>query len=258
MEFFYSFYQYIIYQCKAKGANSIHSPFVFEFYNEVLAHPYNFYAFEKLENARAELLSDQSIIEYHDLGSSRQFRKGTISSIASQILMPVEKAVVLFQLSHWLKPQGVLELGSAFGITTSYLAKAYPSEIITIEGVEPIANRAKQVWKSLEINTINSLVGKVEDLLPSLLLQPENLPELVVVDANHSYEATMQNYRWLANSLSDSACIVFDDIYWSAEMGRAWKEIKEDPRVTVSIDVFGLGFVFFRKESRKENFVLRW
>jgi hypothetical protein len=57
---------------------------------------------------------------------------------------------------------------------------------------------------------------------------------------------------------SPQACMVFDDIYWSEGMAAAWTEIKADPAVTVSIDLFHFGLVFFRKESPKENFVIRW
>jgi hypothetical protein len=40
-------------------------------------------------------------------------------------------------------------------------------------------------------------------------------------------------------------------------MTRAWEQIKADPQVKVSIDLFFVGLVFFRKEQVKENFKLR-
>jgi hypothetical protein len=41
-------------------------------------------------------------------------------------------------------------------------------------------------------------------------------------------------------------------------MEEAWEEIKSHPKVTVTIDLFFLGLVFFRKEQVKENFCLRF
>jgi hypothetical protein len=40
-------------------------------------------------------------------------------------------------------------------------------------------------------------------------------------------------------------------------MTRAWEEIKADPRVRVTIDLFFIGIVMFRKEQVKEHFRLR-
>jgi hypothetical protein len=41
-------------------------------------------------------------------------------------------------------------------------------------------------------------------------------------------------------------------------MEEAWSEIKSDPDIHVSIDVFHFGIVFFRKEQVKEDFVLKF
>ncbi|TDA94761.1 class I SAM-dependent methyltransferase, partial [Halomonas marinisediminis] len=44
---------------------------------------------------------------------------------------------------------------------------------------------------------------------------------------------------------------------WSKGMQEAWTHIKKHPKVTVSIDTFYWGIVFFRKEQEKEDFVIR-
>ena len=51
--------------------------------------------------------------------------------------------------------------------------------------------------------------------------------------------------------------MIFDDIYWSAEMTAAWDEIASHEDVSVSIDTYQWGLVFFRKEQVKQHFVLR-
>jgi hypothetical protein len=40
-------------------------------------------------------------------------------------------------------------------------------------------------------------------------------------------------------------------------MEEAWEIIKKNPKVTVTIDTFQWGIVFFRKEQLKEHFVIR-
>jgi hypothetical protein len=52
---------------------------------------------------------------------------------------------------------------------------------------------------------------------------------------------------------------VFDDIHWSVEMEKAWEEIKAHPSVQYTIDIFFLGFVFFRQEFKvKQNFLIHF
>jgi hypothetical protein len=53
--------------------------------------------------------------------------------------------------------------------------------------------------------------------------------------------------------------IIFDDIHWSSEMELAWEKIKKHPRVTLTIDLFFLGYVFFRPEFReRQHFTIRF
>ncbi|MBL7882976.1 MAG: class I SAM-dependent methyltransferase, partial [Bacteroidia bacterium] len=38
----------------------------------------------------------------------------------------------------------------------------------------------------------------------------------------------------------------------------AWEEIKRHPKVTVTIDLFFIGLVFFRKEQAKQHFIIKF
>jgi hypothetical protein len=57
--------------------------------------------------------------------------------------------------------------------------------------------------------------------------------------------------------VNEHTFLIFDDIHWSAEMERAWKEIKQHPEVQQTIDFFRVGMVFFRKGQVKQHFILR-
>lgn len=225
---------------------------------EVIALRHLFYSFEELEEARGKLLSDNTLLEFTDVGSWKRLVRTQVSTHARSSLMPPVKAQLLFRFVHWFKPGIVLELGTSFGITTAYLRKAYPAHITTIEAIPSIAEKAREIWKDLKLDQIDSRIGNTEELLPLWLKETKEKPDLVVVDANHQYEATMAHFHLLEPHLPDTACIVFDDLYWSPEMTKAWREICRHPRVTLSLDLYDLGFVFFRKENRKQHFVLRW
>jgi hypothetical protein len=53
--------------------------------------------------------------------------------------------------------------------------------------------------------------------------------------------------------------VIFDDIHWSEGMLRAWETIKKDSAVTLSIDLFFIGIVLFKKDIKeKQHFVLEY
>ena len=67
----------------------------------------------------------------------------------------------------------------------------------------------------------------------------------------------MNYFEILLPTITNETVWIFDDIHWSEEMEEAWKIIKKHPKVTVTIDTFQWGLVFFRKEQEKEHFVIR-
>jgi predicted O-methyltransferase YrrM len=145
------------------------------------------------------------------------------------------------------------------GITTSYLAEANPNAtIITIEGSQPIYEIAISNFKKLELQNITALNGNFNTMLPSVISQ---LPviDLAYVDGNHLYQPTMQYFHQFVEKNNNNTILVFDDIHWSPEMERAWIEIKSHSAVRCTIDIFFMGFVFFKNEFKeKQDFLIRF
>ena len=80
---------------------------------------------------------------------------------------------------------------------------------------------------------------------------------MVYFDGNHSKEATLSYVKMMLPTIHNDTVWIFDDIYWSPEMTQAWEKIKTMPEVSVTIDCYWLGLVFFRKEQAKEDFYAR-
>ena len=69
----------------------------------------------------------------------------------------------------------------------------------------------------------------------------------------------MRYFSQLLPALHADSILVFDDIHWSREMEDAWEEIKKNPAVTCTLDLFFIGIVFFRKEFyEKQHFLIRF
>ena len=156
----------------------------------------------------------------------------------------------------YLNYQNCLELGTSLGITTQYLALGSNKNkrIHTIEASKEVREIALEGFQNNK--AIQSYLGTFDKVMPNLLKDVKGL-DMLFIDGNHSYEATMRYFELSKPYLNNESMLVFDDIYWSKGMTHAWEQIKADPQVKVSIDLFFVGLVFFRKEQVKENFKLR-
>src|SRR5690606_10430510 len=81
--------------------------------------------------------------------------------------------------------------------------------------------------------------------------------QLIYFDGNHSKKATLEYFNLLLPTIQNDTVWIFDDIHWSSEMNKAWQAIKKHEKVTVTIDTFQWGLVFFRREQAKEHFTIR-
>jgi predicted O-methyltransferase YrrM len=242
--------------------HGMHSPFVFDFILNVLNNKSNYQPPAEIEQLRQQLLTDKRLIKIEDLGAGSRIHSSNqrvAAQIARAALKPKRLAQVLFRLARHYQPQTVIELGTSLGITTSYLSKANPeSSIITIEGNESIASIAKENFQKLNCTNIQLLQGHFDRFLPEAISELSSI-DLAFIDGNHRYEPTINYFhQFLSKSHSDTI-LVFDDIHWSGEMEEAWKEIKTHPSVQYTVDIFFLGFVFFRQEFKvKQNFIIRF
>ena len=80
---------------------------------------------------------------------------------------------------------------------------------------------------------------------------------MAYVDANHTYEATMRYADFLLNRLTEKGILVLDDIHYSEQMERAWSELKADPRVTTSMDLYHVGLLFVDTHYLKRHYRIR-
>ena len=256
--------KYILYLIKASNGrgHGIHSPFVFSFIKKVLNTTTQGDWVNDIENYRAALLNNQHEINIVDLGAgaireTNQTKK--ISVIARGSLKSKKYSTLLNRIVAYYRPNTVLEMGSSFGITTCYLAQAIPlGKVVTMEGAPAIAKEALHTFSNLGFSNIQLIEGDFDKSLP-LYFNMTTTIGLAYVDGNHSYEPTMCYFNLLLAKSNQDSILIFDDIHWSSEMEKAWKEIKEDERVSLTFDLFYIGIVFLKKENKeKENFIIRF
>lgn len=255
--------KYIYYYLTASNGkgHGVHSPFVFDFIKNVLNDNEDYPSYKIIENLRSALLHDKRIIEVEDLGAGSLAVPGkekTIRDIAKAFLKPKKFAQLLSRIVQYYRADTIIELGTSLGITTAYLAANTSSKVFTIEGSENTALIALETFQKLSLQNIQLLQGNFDETLPRLLPQIQKV-DLAFVDGNHRKKPTLHYFEQLLSYSSASTILIFDDIHWSAGMEAAWEEIQNHPSVTLTIDLFFIGLVFFKKDFKaKQHFTIRF
>ncbi len=130
------------------------------------------------------------------------------------------------------------------------------TKITTLEGCPETAKIAQKQFKKFQLKNISLINTEFESYLNSSQIS-NSVFQQIYFDGNHSKKATLDYFERLLPTITNDTVWIFDDIHWSAEMEETWEIIKKHPKVTVTIDTFQWGFVFFRKEQPKEHFIIR-
>jgi len=235
----------------------VHSPFVYAFIREVLMDQQLYPVYLTAENYRNQLLKDETLLDVQDLGAGSRTgnsRQRRVAGIARSAAKPRKYGRLLFRIAKYYQYDHILELGTSLGVTTTYLTGAgKESRIVTIEGSEAIANKAEEHFHREKLHQIKLIRGHFDEVLSPVLAEMKQV-DMAFIDGNHRYEPTMCYFKELLKVVPATGCMVFDDIHWSAEMERAWEEIRNHPSVTLSIDLFFIGLVFFRPDFHQQQF----
>ena len=243
----------------SQGTNkyNIHSPMVHDFIENILDNSIKYYSFIGIEHVRSLLLKQNKAIKLKDLGAgskSIKSSRSTINFLAKKVQSRPEKAQILFRMVSFFQKKNILEIGTSLGLTTAYLSKANKDgKVTTIEGDPNVFSLAQKNFKTLKLKNIELINQPFDQIIPQLL---KNKFDLIFFDGNHSKEATLRYFYWLAEQANEDSIFIFDDIYWSSDMKQAWDEICNFDKVMLSLDIFSLGIVFFKKNREKEHIKL--
>lgn len=254
---------YIKYLLRSGNEHAIHSPFLFELYTKVIrGNRDNNPDYNDLQALRKELLSSKREIEILDLGAGSRVNKSNIRqirTIARNAEKPEKFGRLFYRLIKRLQPKNILELGTSLGLTTLYMSRANPeANIVSFEGCPQTAQIAQENFNKTNAKNIEVVIGNIDDTLPEKLRTMDQKLDYAYFDANHRYEPTVRYFEQCLPYATNDSLFIFDDIYWSDEMTQAWEHIKAHPDVTLTVDLFWIGLVFFRKEQVKEHFTLRF
>lgn len=253
---------YLIFLWYSKNEHAVHSPFVFNlvtkcFYDKKLKPDPNGSELAKqyqvLKEYRKSLLENKKNSEVNNFdATSKVFKSNTRTAGISP-----KHAELLFRITNYFQPSTIIEISSSLGLATSALALGNPKTRITsFVNSTNTANVCQLHLQKFNINNVELVVTEFNNYLENCQLKSENC-HLIFFDGNLSKRATLDYFELLLPTICNETLWIFNGIHRSADMEEAWKIIKKHRKVTVTIDTFQWGLVFFRREQHKEHFVIR-
>lgn len=250
---------FIAFLLASTNKHGIHSPFVYHLVAKCFNGKTNTSKIELFKKIQKSLFSNLNSITITDYGKGSSVFKSNVrkvSDIAKIAGITQKKAKLLLRVADYFNPKNILEIGTSVGLGTSVLSIGNPAaQVVTLEGCKNTAEVAEKLFKKNHLNNIELFVGNFNETLAAVL--SDKPFDLIYFDGNHQKEATLQYFNQCLEAAHNNSVFIFDDIHWSPEMQLAWEEIKNHPKVTVTIDTFFWGMVFFRKEQKKQHFTIR-
>lgn len=237
----------------------VHSPFVFSFINRTLEDHQPEAAYRRVESVYQQWKHSKTMIHRNDLGSSGNTgERLTVGAIVSKQAVRRKYGRLLYRLAKAYGGSHILELGTSVGMGTAYLTAGNPESIITsIEGCSQTQGIAAS-HPSLQLNQQVRLMNLSFDESLRVLQKEKAQFDMVFIDGDHTREATLRYFEQLRPMLHQDSLLVFDDIHWSMGMEEAWAKIQSDPGVSLTLDLYQFGLVYFKKELSKQHIVLRF
>ena len=127
------------------------------------------------------------------------------------------KLQLLYKIIRYFEPKSILTIGAA------------PSEIEVIALGSPKA--------SLDIDS--------------------TLNHCIFIHSDEFDSITNEKLEQLLNTTENDSFWILENIHANQAAEAFWSNLKSNPKVTVTIDTFHFGLVFFRKEQVEEHFILR-
>lgn len=233
------------YYLKADTIYRVHSPAIFEMLSKVFDNQDYHYSFDLLEDEYYRIIKTEESIVESEFSRLRHQSSHPIGEFARRSLHPIKDLKRLYKLARWFRPESILEVGSCLGLSTLCLRLASPESNITgLEGNSQFVAKAKVLISKNKVKEIQFKEGLFESSLAQLT---NDRWDFVMLDGDHQYDSTKSLIKNITPKLMNRSIIIMDDIHWSSDMYKAWKEIRLWPAFCCSVETLRWGILFTDK-----------
>ena len=246
---------------KHKKGHGIHSPFLFNLIKDVFNNTNDDKDLQKAFDIYDKYKKSTDVLNYTEIGAGSTYKSKnglSVEQIIKRSSINKKYGKLIYDLVQYFNCKDILELGTSVGISTLYIAQAAKnSKFTTIEGVSEKIEIARKITGECNHKQINFDCGSFDKILSSVLNKFDKL-DFVYFDGNHKKNSTIKYFETCLNKIHNESIFILDDIHWSKEMEEAWSEIKNNEKVKVSIDLFQMGLIFFKKELSYQQYVIKF
>lgn len=191
--------------------------------------------FKKLSQWRNQLSKDNTIIGNY-----------TVSHMARIISIPHDPwGQILLKLTSEFQSRMMLEIGMCIGMSAAYMAAGSPEgKILTYENFAPLVPLAQDIFNYINISNVEIFLSNKSNDSLSAGSTDQSFADRIAVSQpfdfvfdDHIHKATpvLNYFNMITPHLANQAIYLFDDIMRNASMESAWKKIKHDPRVAITV-----------------------
>lgn len=167
--------------------------------------------------------------------------------------MPAYWGAFLHLCANAVKAKTILELGCCLGISGCYLASSRScNRFVTIEGSQELARLAALNLGRI-VNHFQIIPALFDDGLDEVLPSVGAELDLVHIDGDHNEDRTLHYFQRIAPHLHAGSLVMFDDIYYSPGMQRAWRKLAQWNGAHCSVNVGRFGMILWDGENRRPN-----
>ncbi|WP_439695897.1 hypothetical protein ACFGVS_24025 [Mucilaginibacter sp. AW1-7] len=165
--------------------------------------------------------TDQKV--YHEPGFVQKTGEGSVG------LKP--KVVrLIYRLAKYFNPANIIELGAKGGKESVYLQQAAPNA--------------------------NFFLPKNDAEFARL---DKTQPALVIFHVDNLRQETIRYFDQYLPEVHPDTIMLFTGMYLNNQLKQTWNQIKLNPNVTLTINLFWIGLVFFKQDRKeKEHFKVRY
>ncbi len=238
---FYRLRKYFSYQCRAIGRYSVHSPFVYDFVTKVV---------------NEKKIPDECLKIEAGLKAIKPASGKNAISAARARFVARRDGRLLFRIAAYFKPFSMLAFGPNTG--TIYLTGGWQEAHLI--GVDELSGSLRSFidrYRFLIQNKITLMEGSSESVLPALI-RAHNRIDLAFVASADLLQLFFAHREEVFSCIHNETILLVYGIHCSPKATRDWEEIAGWPGVTVSMDLFNLGIIFFRNELSRQHFIIRY
>jgi predicted O-methyltransferase YrrM len=181
-------------------------------------------------------------------------RKEIVGVVGNESIHPKQGAL-LFRLTNYFQSKSILQIGASMGLSTLYLT-SYKQGVrcVALEKRPEYAAVAGWVYEKAARTPIDLRIGDYHAILPGILEEMQTVDFIFFNTSRETSNASL--FHTCVEYAQSDTVFVFDGIKNNCSMRKFWEMICAHPEVTVTLDLYSMGIVFFNKRLHKRNYIV--